>query len=306
MQPLIYAKSEVKEPNIECKLGIEADGIELQLLGELYNFDTKEIKKATDIFNLSKFEKYPITVVHSPLQPGYGDITLEMMCGCQEGKLLDQVCFIANYFGSKQHKQITVVVHTEMYLGFLKALGEPLDKITFFLQRMLEIYPYIRIGIENVTPCKLKNDGVLRLANNYKFDNVELVNYFRDRLHTTRIGTVLDTCHAMLAKKYLMALYTEIGDRITEDYTLNAYFEANKDVCFLIHLADYAGSGYGPKRHGILFTPDRAYKCNEILGLYHKYKYSCPITIEVSEDDYLVCDSYRKTREIVLSCSNFE
>ena len=35
------------------------------------------------------------------------------------------------------------------------------------------------------------------------------------------------------------------------------------------------------------------------MELYTKYGYTCPITLEVEEEDYLVCDNYRETKEIL-------
>ena len=33
--------------------------------------------------------------------------------------------------------------------------------------------------------------------------------------------------------------------------------------------------------------------------LYQKYDYSCPITIEVVEDDYVVNNNYKETKELI-------
>lgn len=305
MRPLIYAKSALKEADIDCKMNIGCDGIEIQLLSELVDKEHGGYKNASIAFNLSKFERFPISVVHCPIISGIGDMTLEQMCDMEDIKLLEQTCFIADYFGRSQHKQITVVVHSETYLDFIKGIGSTLDRITSTLYQLLESYPNIRIGIENVSPLRgIGKDQQLHLSNNFKFDNVKLAEYFRKELGTVRIGTVLDTCHATITKKYMDCLYKEVADRKPEDYSMDKYFEMNKDTCFLIHLADIAGSGYGPKRHGIPYTSETADKCNEILGIYSKYGYTCPITLEVEETDFLVSDGYRNTRDVLLGCSN--
>ena len=67
----------------------------------------------------------------------------------------------------------------------------------------------------------------------------------------------------------------------------------------MIHLSDAKGNGYGKGKHGALFNEDNKDKLKSILDLYHKYNYHCPVTLEVNETDYSICDNYKKTRETV-------
>ena len=148
-------------------------------------------------------------------------------------------------------------------------------------------YPYTEVAIENVSPIRKPYSGDLHLCNNFHFDNVIMAKELRKQLNTDRIGTVLDTCHAMIAEKYISLIYEAIGDTEPADYTLDAYFKQNQEVIKLIHLSDMRGSGYGKGKHAIPFTENTLTRLQGILSLYYKYDYTCPITLEVEEMDLL-------------------
>lgn len=50
--------------------------------------------------------------------------------------------------------------------------------------------------------------------------------------------------------------------------------------------------GFGAGSHGITPSPTFVANC---MYLYKKFGYSCPIVAEVVEEDYTVCDNYKKT-----------
>lgn len=77
-------------------------------------------------------------------------------------------------------------------------------------------------------------------------------------------------------------------------------------VCMLIHLANVGDNGYGKNNHGIGFIQGKDLDLlYDIMKLYNKYEYNCPITIEVREEDYLNPINYLKTKENLLSISSF-
>lgn len=299
MKPLIFAKAALNKNQIAVKKSIGCDGIEIQLLNELF-----EPKRGhyllEEVFNLEDFRNEPVLAVHAPLLKGYGDLTIEQMADVEDKRVFLETCRLANYFGEIQNREIIVIVHSETFMGFIKGIGNTLYNIESMFATALEKYPHIKIGIENVTPCRGVGKGqTLHLSNNFKNDNVEMALYFREKLKTDRIGTVLDTCHAMIAKKYIDTLYAAMGDREPEDLRIEKYFEWNKDTCFLIHLSDMKGSGYGSGRHGIPFTRENMNMAFALLTFYRMYGYKCPITLEVEETDFSVCDGYKHTKEIV-------
>ena len=304
--PEIYAKAAMNHDQIQVKKELGCNGIEIQLLSELKGDNTWYTLES--VFNLKEFENEPVSIVHAPLLSGYGDMTLEQMADIQDCTVFYETCRLADFFGKKQNKIITVVVHSETFLGFIEGLEGTFPNIEQMIFNALNQFSNIQIGIENVSPLRgIGKGNSLHLANNFKFDNVELVNKLRKDLNTNRIGTVLDTCHAMLAKKYIDCLYNEIGDRPYEDLSLDAYFRENKDTCFLIHLCGMKGSGYGKGKHGTAFhldNPEELSKCLDIIKLYNLYNYSCPITLEIEESDFSICDGYKCTKETVIECFN--
>ena len=294
----IYAKAALTMEQISVKQRIGCDGIEVQLLNELRG--QQGYQDIEETFDLGILKKAPIRVIHAPIFSGVGDMTIEQMCDTTDEKLFYEVCRLASIAGRCSNTIITIVVHSETYLDFVAGLGDTYARIRDHIRTALSRYDNIRFGIENVSPLRgIGKGSSLHLSNNFKFDNVEMCNKLREDIGSDRIGTVLDTCHAMLANKYITALYREVGDRPYEDLSMNAYFEANKDVAFLIHLCDISGSGYGKGRHGVPFTYATLDKCAGIINLYYKYGYTCPVTLEVEESDFSICDGYAKTLDVV-------
>lgn len=119
----IFAKSSLSKEQLDVKVGIGCDGVEVQLLSELVDGKIGRYFKADEVFDLSSFNNYPIKVVHCPLLGSYGlsDVNIESF-SCADFDLLDQVCYIANYFGELQSEKVIVVVHSEVNMGNLIAI----------------------------------------------------------------------------------------------------------------------------------------------------------------------------------------
>lgn len=264
------------------------------------NRDCGKFKHPDDVFNLSEFHEYSIKAVHMPIIPGMDVIPIEAICDSKDMDLLHHVFYIANYFGKLRKESVIVVLHSDTYYDKLSDVGDAWSRLVRTLDLMLKYYPYTEVVIENVTPiCGIGLSKELHLTNNFAFDNVQMVRILREELKTDRIGTCLDTCHAMLADKYITAMYKLIGDVPVPDLSLGKYFNENKDFAKLIHLCDIKGSGYGKGRHGVPFHIGTYDKLAKILNLYKHYSYTCPITLEVEESDFTVCDVYKNTKEQV-------
>lgn len=298
--PKIYAKSSFTKEQMNVKCAIGCDGLEIQLLGELIeDRGNGEYVRPEEVFDLKAFENYPISVVHAPLLLGQGDVVLEVLCDRKDCTLLQSVFEIANYYGEIQGKKIIVVFHTETFLGKINDIGQAWNNITQVVGYMLERYPYTELVIENVSPLRGVDKGEeLHLSNNFAFDNVVMVDELRRTLNTDRIGTCLDTCHAMLAEKYICGLYNMVGDVPAPDLSMGEFFRKNAEYLKLIHLADAKGSGYGKGKHGIPFTEETSDRLTNILKMYKGIGLDCPITLEVEETDFSVCDGYRGTRDL--------
>ena len=75
----------------------------------------------------------------------------------------------------------------------------------------------------------------------------------------------------------------------------------NAPYCKLIHLASFKNSGYAPLDHGTGWSNENKYKLKHIMDLYRRYNYTCPITLEVIETDYLKSDNYKNSRDVLCS-----
>ena len=296
----IYAKAALDARQIEVKQHIGCDGIEIQLLGELLEKNPSGMyREAEETWNLSDFDRVPVKAVHAPLVSSF-DLTLEKMTstGLFPPTILYNACKVAEHFGRRNSGEIPVVVHTELAVDDDFTATGMYSEIRTMIDRALKTYPHVIICIENVTPLRGMSKCGLSLSNNFAGDNVFLVKALLKDLKTDRIGTVFDTCHAMIAAKYVNALCRGVGV-LAPDLSLEHFIMTNRGVCKLIHLAGMKGSGYGGDNHGIPFSEQNEELCREILDLYQKYEYNCPVTLEVSEADYLTCDGYRVTKETV-------
>ena len=302
----IYAKSAFDVAQINSKLKHGCDGIEIQLLTELVN-KLGDYNFAEDVLNLSegRWDEYigKIKAVHAPLLSHFGldDVCIESVVDSEDFKLLDQICYIANWFGEKQNEKVIIVMHSETTVDTMLLIGDTWKHTLNAMGCLLFKYQHIEIALENVTPLRIsKFNKELKLCNNFKSDNLDMVKRLREGLHTDRIGTVLDICHARMTEKYMTAIYKELSDRECEDYSLESFFKSNKEYIKLIHLAGMKGSGYGKGKHGTIFDvedTDSMDNLKKFIELYDKYEYTCPVTLEVEETDYTTSDGYRKSKE---------
>jgi sugar phosphate isomerase/epimerase len=118
-----------------------------------------------------------------------------------------------------------------------------------------------------------------------------------------RVGTCLDTCHAMMETELMRWMRMYLGfkqDDIDKFKPTNIedFFEENKDTIKWMHLANSKSHGLG-KCHGLPFTELDIDCLRNILRLYRKYKYNCPMVIEVREEDYSDAKNYATTCQMI-------
>lgn len=286
----IYAKSVLKRDELLAKHILEHDGIEIQLFGDVTsgNWDKEELVKA--------FKDDEIKSVHTPLGKDY--FGLEQITDLVIFQRLWDICDFANELGALNDIKILIVIHLELTLAEIQNYGI-YDSICAALESLLEAFPNIEFGIENVTP--FVSDGItatnIKLRNSFYLDAPALVRTLRTDIQTDRIGTVLDTCHAEISLK-IIELFNKLFDIPTSfDMDLEAYFAANADVCKEIHIATFKEYGSTKETHGIPFTKLR--QVEHLLKLYDEYHYNCPICIEVKEQNYLNCVGYKASREVI-------
>lgn len=300
-KPEIFAKGSLTHEQLSVKERIGCDGLEVQLLSELIrDRELGMYNKADSVFDLKDLSCHNIRVVHAPLVPGMGDVTLEIMVDSKDAMLLKQIFYIADYYGKMNNRNTLIVLHSESYYESMSDMGDLWNRVVHYIDVMLNEYTNVEVCIENVSPLRGIGKGKrLHLANNFITDNVVMAQNLCRELGTDKIGTCLDTCHAMLTEKYIGGLYDMVDDVSKPDLSMEGFFKENASCIKLIHLADIAGSGYGKGRHGVSFTETSYIKLCNILSLYEGYKYRCPITLEVEETDYSVCDGYATTKLLV-------
>lgn len=296
---LVLAKSTLKKDMLDDALRHRCDGVELQLLDELLNkgenYGQDSYKDIESAIDLDSFIDYPVRVVHTPV---YGQ-NIETLVE-HNFKLLDQVFHIANVYGEMESESIKVVVHSEMTMHQLMARSDAWKKVINGVGCLLFKYPYTELCIENVSPFSIDNNK-LYLHNNFGFDNVVAVKELRRQLQTTRIGTVLDTCHALITNKYISALYNIINaDGVDfEDYSLLNFFKENSDVISLVHISGIEENGL-VKDNGVEIAIDTSSidTLNQIVSYYQGLNYSCPVTIDTY--DYRIFSSIKTLIEDIV------
>lgn len=288
----IYAKSILSRDQLDSKINIGCDGIEIQLTNELIDLHTTKYKTIYQAFDLKQFNNYPIRAIHAPLIKGF-DTNIEQLCDLNGQFLFYNICELAEYFGELQNRDIIVVIHTEERLDHLKTINNILNNILLLIDKGLKLFPHIKMAIENVPPIDFIDQNI-RLRNNVQGENIILVNYIKEQLNTNRVGTVLDTCHAIITKIYMEPICKIIG--VEKDFSMKHYFEINKNDIMLVHLANVINNGYGDN-HGTVF--ENPEDCFKILDLYNEFNYKCPVTLEVREKDYLINNNYRLMKQLV-------
>lgn len=298
----IYAKASLELDEIKEKIACSCDGIEYNLMDDFIKLG----KDFLSNYDEEIFHTKDIKVVHAPRCENKEMMCIDRAFLKEDISDVENVFRLAQYLGEYWKHPMIVVIHCMIsYQDFLEY--ELLhNRMVRELERLFEKYPLVDLAIENgvFMEFKLGESRYPRLYNGIYIDIPEIVEWLRERLGS-RIGSVLDICHAKMTEKYLPAILreTEYYDMIEQshadvdiDYGLEHYFEINQGICKLIHLNDLYKNGYGVN-HGVGYEDSD--RIDEVLSLYQKYQYTCPITIEIREDDYLDCKNYRKTKALV-------
>lgn len=284
----ILMKSGLSEKNFIVRKNLNENNIELQLLKEFYS----NKKALIEYFNMIVNSQLDISIIHTPLVDGEA-VEIDDFYDKIKKDIFFKTCELANMVGLKFNKNIMVIVHCAMNFNQDIINLNKIKIIDDVLVNALNKYHNISIAIENIIPLVNSYKGAYG-RNGFLNDNCLYVNYFIDKYgFNDKIGTVLDTCHALITIKLLE--YCKIS------LTLDKFFEWNNKNVMLVHLANVGDNGYGKNNHGIGFIEGKDLKLlYDIVSLYNKYEYNCPITIEVREENYLNPLNYIKTKENLL------
>lgn len=302
MYPVVfYAKGALVEEQLARKIEIGCDGIEYQLTPADF---TREYRALLDRAGKRRLvEKYPASVVHPPL----GFSNMEDLLGCGENIVMEESMRLAQMSAEITGQRTMVVVHINKSRKTTTRAEH--DMIAKALERLFKQFPDVDVVFENLSILNNISGGITDMCNGYYDANVRFAEYFAPLFGDngeggSRVMTCLDICHAAIDELYM----STIGDVIEKrdgkvklvDYSMRAYMEMNAPYIGLVHLAGFEGDGYG-KGHGTPFSLDNGGRglviLEDFLRLYDELDMSCPVTLEVREDDYLIADGYASSIE---------
>lgn len=295
----IYAKASLELWEIQEKIRCGCDGIE-------YNLTKDFAQKGNDFltnYGREVIEAKNVEVVHVPYDESGQMMNLERVFQHKNLATIERTFELAQYCADYWKHRIILVIHCSLSMYDFMEYEIFREKLVNDLERLFTQYPQVDLAIENVVLMEYKQDREEspRLCNGLHKDIPQIVNWLRNYFGD-RVGTVLDTCHAMMTEKYMKALLREASfypeGNVPEklDYSIESYFRANQKICKLIHFNSFVENGY-KKNHGTPFT--RQEEVDRILDLYEAYGYDCPLTLEIREDDYADCVNYRQTKQLI-------
>ncbi len=298
----LYAKASLDIGEIKEKRRCGCDGIEYNLTEEFM------IQGAAfrEFYPNEIFTLHNVEAVHVPYMANKQMMHLEHIFQHADDSAITNVFRLAQYCADIWGHRILVVIHCGLSLYdfmefelFHRILEERLAEL-------FGLYPAVDMAVENVVPVEYKpgEGNAPRLCNGIFLDTVQIVTALRESFKD-RIGSVLDTCHAMMTEKYMNAWLREAdfypdGREVPMeiDYSMEHYFKAHRGLCKLIHFNDFIGNGY-QENHGTGFVSQK--KVDDFLALYRKYEFDCPLTLEIREENYENCVNFRTTKRLIES-----
>lgn len=298
----IIAKASLDAEEINEKIRCGCDGIEYNLEKDFIELGKAfEENYPHEVFHLKNVE-----AVHTPFYKDGQAMLMERVFQHQDISDIENVFRLAQYCAEIWKHRILIVIHSSLSMYDFMQFEIFRLKLEEDLGRLFHQYPDVDMAVENVVMVEYreKQPYAPMLCNGTFWDAPQIIGYLRQRFGE-RVGTVLDICHAMMTDKYMTA-FLKMADFLPDDtellpekvdFSLEHYFQLNQGICKLIHFNNFVGNGY-QRNHGTGFKTQE--KVDQILDLYREYKYECPLTIEIREEDYHDCINYRETKEKIM------
>lgn len=316
-QQIILAKSAMNYEQMKRKIELGADGLEIQLLGELI-VSQKRFKTVEKAFpNLFELTEFPVYSIHAPLLEYTTDKNLddsnidiqpniEQLVQREYVYLLEQIFRLAETFALKQNHRVNIVVHSELSYRTLKTYNSSIYKdLTTIIPKLLSKYEEVDLCIENVCPIRkiYKQTGEFQLGNNFSYDCIEMVEDLRNTLgkeYKNRLFNVLDTCHAEIAHQFVYTLHKLYPEINISEYEMYTFFKKFASTTKIVHLSITRGNGNGKGRHG---QPFETFEDKQIAEYYlrelKENNFNSFYVLEVAETDYNLSDGFSKSLKII-------
>jgi hypothetical protein len=291
----IVAKSGCSIQQLEDRIHKGFKYLELQLSKEFV-----ENKFNIHDYNHLLDSRWDVQSIHMPLIPDGDEFNMEYLGATKYAQVFFQTCKLAQTCADYYEHPITIVIHCGLPLNTLLKMPDSLTKIESMFTQALEYYKDVNFSIENIPAFGIKNN-VMKFKQNCFTENVEIAQYFNKQLCTDSFHTTLDICH------YLM---TQLSMQFVLDFDkwkfvkrdLDFYFRENKDTINNIHLNNIREIGILKMNHGASFDASNQQDMDlldEVFHLYQKYHYSCNLTLEVDEEDYLNIHHAQKLKKLI-------
>lgn len=276
----ILAKAAIDKEQISNKLYYGSKMFEIQLLENQFNIsDILEVLKDVDVI-----------AVHSPViyckNGDWEEIMLSDLDSIYEKKIFLKTCYLANSLALYYGHNVTIVIHCDISSYELNKFH--LDYITNIIGIVMKEFPFIEIGLENISPIR---NNPFRLNNGCLWGPAEVAECLKYILETDRIGTVLDICH-MEMTQFLLNRYKKSDFYMKFPlYEVEDYLIKYSSSLRIIHLNEAKEDGYG-SRHGLVASQNTV---KRILKYLNNDGNCNPfICLEVKESDYRKSCNYIK------------
>lgn len=204
---------------------------------------------------------------------------------------------LAEYYAIHQGIQVVVVVHSMSCI--------PVSKYQEIAQWFLELfkaYPHVDIAVENSSV--IGNERYFRGVSEPSSIPfyIESIRKFLPFGYKNRLGTTLDTCHALMSARLmnLIAKEEELDSFVVDETSfLEQHFISYSDTIKVIHFNNARNLGKR-KNHGVgFYTEADKVLCKNLFDFYKKYAKGARFVIEIREDDYENAINFENTVKLL-------
>lgn len=265
--------------------------VEIQLFGDFNDMNPVVLTEL-----LMQFPTLNVSSIHTPILNDK-EIEIEDLGDSNLKFPILKTLYLADVLASRYGHRMPVVVHACSNMNRLQEAKDTLYRILRELDVQLELFPNVDICIENTIPLIAKGTRY-EMMNSFLYDNIELTEFFRDKLNTDRIYTVLDICHALTSIRFMQATETFTG---IDSTTLEEYFKRSGDLIKIIHLNNVIDLGLKKGQHGVPFLKENENDVKLLSDITRYIETYCPqasIVMEICEDEYEVNSNANKLATI--------